>query len=235
MKTTRNRNLIGQIGIFQVLIKKKEMLFQLLSKKKTSVDKKMKPIRWHQPLHFLGNRQIGRNDNWSKRLINCRLIKSTWKVVEVSNYETYTNVTNQIDLSRKWKILEVNIFYQTKLTQSSWIFNELFIGRIFINCNFDWFCLLCVILHTFCVSASWSVDDGETLSSSKKVSGVNCDPVSFGLKQVTGCKGRAAAQQLVANNWFSNSWKSSLPTINTKNPTDHFGWCNKLSEDFSSF
>ena len=38
-------------------------------------------------------------EDWSKQLIDCRLIKSTWKIVEVSIYKTYTNLTNQSSIN----------------------------------------------------------------------------------------------------------------------------------------
>ena len=33
-------------------------------------------------------------EDWSKKLINCRLIESTWKIVELSISKAYTNLTN---------------------------------------------------------------------------------------------------------------------------------------------
>ena len=55
-------------------------------------------------------------------------------------------------------------------------------------------------LVTLRVSATWSVNDGETRSSPQEVSSVNCDSVSLRVEIMSSSKGSSAAQQLIANN-----------------------------------
>ena len=43
------------------------------------------------------SRAILNEEDWSKTLIHWRLIESTWKIVEVSIYSTYTDLTKKTD------------------------------------------------------------------------------------------------------------------------------------------
>ena len=59
---------------------------------------------WDVCIQF-GDWPINRNDNTSRKigqkiLINSRLIESTWKILKVGTYKTYTNLTNLTDWPR---------------------------------------------------------------------------------------------------------------------------------------